>query len=304
MALPTKSQWADNWNRLSNFENLGELLADQAHIFRAFMPTAHSKATVKVNWTDGATADNPTTAAGTPQGTVAPAQVNDTFTREFSAIGSQAVDVFAGTMQTVGFESEFSVRSAVASIYRQWVTQLNTTGAGTNYTLWGFETFITNAATAGSTMSATSTTAADTLDSIDTAVTALPPSGDNICITGAQGYNKVKALIRELGGVASQEVKSEAFGASFLTFSGVTFFHSTVMDSKGTSPLIDEQFNFFNLSPTEGCVMIVPGNEDPFLVQGPKQTKGEFDEVFDIALRSQILYTSPRAAYKLTQRVA
>ncbi len=302
MALPTKAQWADNWNKLSNFNNLGELLANQAHIFRAFMPIAHDKATVKVNWTDGASSTVVATTAGTPH-TGAPAQVNDTFTKEFSAFAGQAVDVFAGTMQTVGFESEHSVASAIAAIYRTWLTALLTTGAGTDYALWGFETFITDAATAGSTMSATSTTANAVLTNIDKAVTALPATGENICICDADGYNEIKDRIRALGGVASQEVKSEAFGAQFLTFSGVTFFYSDLMDAKGTSPSIDVQYNFFNLSPTEGCVMIVPGNEDPFLVQGPKETKGEFDEVFDIALRSQILYTSPRAAYKLIQRL-
>jgi hypothetical protein len=303
MALPTKAQWADDWNALSYYENLGMLLADTAHIFRAFRPIAHDKATIKVNWTDGATAATPATTAGTGH-TGAPAQVDDTFTKEFSAKSSQAVDVFAGTMQTVGFESEFSIRAAIHAIYRKWVTDLVTTGTGADYALWGFETFITNAATAGSTMSKTDTTAADTLENIDGAVTALPSDGENICLVDAQGYNYVKKLIRSLGGVASNEVKSEAFGARFLEYSGVTFFYCSQMDSKGTSPSIDSQFNFFNMSPTEGCQLLVPGTEDPFLIQGPKQTKGEFDEVYDIALRSQIIYTSPRAAYKLIQRVS
>lgn len=299
MALPTKAEWSDNWNKLSNFNALGELLADQAHIFRAFMPSRHDKSTIKINWTDGAGAGLVGITAGTPQSASAqPAQVDDTFTKEFSAFGSQAVIGFDSNLQTVGFEERHSQISAIRSIYTKWVDNLIGSGTGTNHAMWGFEDFITVAATAGSTMSAINTTAAEILDEIDIAVTALPATGENICLTDNNGYNAVKKRIRALGGVASSEVKSEAFGAEFLTFSGVTFFYTERMNALGTSPSIDSQFNFFNLG-DEGCELVVPG--EPFLIQGPKQTKGEFDLVFDIALNSQILYTSPRAAYKLTQ---
>ena len=301
MALPTKSEWSDNWNRLSNFNALGELLADQAHIFRAFMPTPTEKATIKVNWTDGAGAGQVGITAGTPQSASAePAQVDDTFTKEFSAYGSQAIIGYDSNLQTVGFEERHSQISAIRSIYTKWVDNLIASGTGTNHAMWGFETFITNAATAGSTMSETNVTSGEILDSIDRAVTSLPAEGDNICLCDADGYNAIKKKIRALGGVASSEVKSLAFGAANLTFSGVTFFYTERMDGLGTSPTIDAQFDFFNLG-SEGCELVVPG--EPFVVQGPKQTKGELDEVFDIVLNSQMIYTSPRAAYKLIQRL-
>ena len=302
MALPTKAQWADNFNALTTMNNLGELLADQAHIMRAFLPTIHPRSTVKVNWTDGAGAGQVAVGAGSAQSaSAAPAQVNDTFTKEFAAYGSQAVNVFGTQMQTVGFEEELSQQSAMRSIYTKWVDNLIGSGTGTNNAMWGFENFITVAATAGSTMSLTSTTADAMLTSIDQAVTSLPPSGFNIALTDNEGYNEVKALIRALGGVASNEVKSEAFGSNVLEFSGVSFFNTERMTALGTSPSIDVQVDFFNIGP-EGCQMIVPEG-GPFLVQGPKQTKGEFDEVFDIALRSQILYKTSRAAFKLIQRL-
>jgi len=301
MALPTQAQWSTNWNKLSNYNALGELLANQAHIFRAFMPTTHDKATIKVNWTDGGGAGMVGVGAGTAQSaSAAPAQVNDTFTKEMSSFGSQAIIGFDSNLQTVGWEERHSQTAAIRAIYTKWVYNLIGSGIGTAHAMWGFETFITNAATAGSTMSETNTTTTDVLNSIDRAVTALPSTGDNICLCDSDGYNNIKKQIRALGGVASNEVKTEAFGSEFLTFSGVTFFYTETMDDLGTSATIDAQFDFFNLG-DEGCELVVPG--EPFIIQGPKQTKGEFDEVFDIALNSQMLYTSPRAAYKLIQRL-
>ena len=147
MALPTMAQWTDAWAQVSVYPELGQLYADHAHIFRAMgIPDRVRKGVIRVNWTDGATADSVATTAGAPQGTVAAAQVDDTFNLDFAAIGSQAYTDIGIDMMGAGFEDQLSISKAVSAIYDHWVEQVVGATDGNDYELWGAENFFAEAA--------------------------------------------------------------------------------------------------------------------------------------------------------------
>ncbi len=303
MALPSMAQWTDAWAQVTGWQALGQLYADHAHIYRALgIPERVRKGVIRVNWTDGATADSVATTAGAPQGTVAAAQVDDTFNLDFSAIGSQAYTDIGIEMMGGGFEDQLSIQKAMSAIYDHWVEQLVGSTDGNDYELWGAENFFAEAAViAASMIDKTGGTAANLLDFVDIAISSLPGSGYNVCITDKQGYNLLKKRLRLLGGVDFQQTSAAEFGFEAMTYSGCAFFHSRHMATKATSPSGDSPFYFFNIGP-EGCRSVIPGMEDPFAVL-PGRDVGYFNTVWDIALKSQFIYTSPRAAYQLWTKV-
>lgn len=300
MALPTMAQWTDAWAQVTVYPELGQLYADSAHIFRAMgIPDRVNKGVIRVNWTDGAGAGSVGTGAGAPtSGSAAPAQVDDTFNLDFSAIASQAYTDIGIEMMGGGFEDQLSLQKATSAIYDEWVNQLLGSAAGVDYAVWGAEHFFAEAAPiAAGMIDKTGGTAANLMDFIDYAIAKLPSSGYNVCITDIQGYNLLKKRLRLLGGVDFQQTSAAEFGFQALMYSGCIFFHSRHQATKASSPSGDSPFYFFNIGP-EGCRSVIPGTEDPFVVL-PGRDVGYFNTVWDIALKTQFIYTSPRAAYQL-----
>lgn len=305
MALPTMAQWTDGWAGVTVYPSLGELYASQSHIFRAMgVPTPYNKGRIRVNWTDGAGAGAVQTAAGAPQNaSAAPAQVNDTFNLDFGALGSQAYTDIGIDMMGGGFEDQKSLNSAMAAIYSTFVSQLVGTANGDDYELWGLENFYDETAViaAGMVSESGNSDSSLLLDYIDIALASLPDTGYNICITSKEAYAAVKKAIRSLGGTNPEHTAVKDYGFYALLYSDCAFFHSRHVESdisptSATNP--DSAFHFINIG-DEGAQVLLPGTEDPFLVQGPKTTAGYFNEVWDIALKCQVVYLSPRAAYKL-----
>jgi hypothetical protein len=298
------AQWTDGWAQLTVYPALGQLYAEHAHIFRAFgIPGRINKGQVRVNWTSGATAGSVQTGAGAPQASAAAAaQVSDTFNLDFSAIGSQAYTDIGIEMMGGGFEDQLSMEKAMSAIYDNWVYQLIGANLGSDYNLWGCEHFFaeTRVSTAGM-IDLAGGAANVLLDYIDKGIASLPDSGYNVCLTSRDGYNAVKKAIRALGGTSLVHTAPAEYGFSYITYSGCLFMHTRHI-SNDLSPTCasapDTFFYFFNIGP-DGCLTVAPGTADIWLVQGPKDTAGYFNNVWDIALKTQILYTSPRAAYKL-----
>ena len=301
MALPTMAQWVDGWSRLSVTPNLGTLYANTAHIYRAFGVPSVESGRLRVNWTDGATAASVGTGAGAPS-TGAPAQVDDTFNLDQAAIASQAYTDIGIEMMGSSFEAARSAETAMAAIYDAWVTQLVGATDGNDYELWGVENFFAESAVIAAGMIDTTGGALSTiLTQIDEGLSALPQTGHNIVLCSAKGYGMIKTALRTLGGTSLEHTSQAEYGFTALMYSGAFFFVARQMASKATCPTTDEGFYMFNVGP-EGCETVVP--DEIFVIDGPKKTVSTFNTVWDIALKGQIIYKSPRAAYQLHTQIA
>jgi len=308
MALPTLAQWADEMSQLTVNPSLGTVYLNAAPIFRAFgLPIPVARGKLKINWTDGATAGSVATSAGATH-SGAPAQVNDAFTKDFAAIASQAYTDIGMQMGGAGFETNLSIQRAVSAIHDNWVAQIISTNDGDDYEMWGAASAVASADTAiGSTTMAVSGSYSHAeydsdkslvLDAVEEA-TLLLPKGDgshNVCICSDNFYKNVSREIRKVGGNTSDLVANADFGFNTLKFQGVLFFNShNVPDANSAST-----FYMYNVG-ANGCQLVVPLGEDMFEVQGPKYTVGALNEVWDIALKTQLIYTSPRSVVMSTQ---
>lgn len=301
MALPTMAQWTDAWRQVSIYPTLGSLYADTSHIYRAFGIPAIEKGALRVNWTDGATAASVGTGAGAPS-TGAPAQVDDTFNLDYAALASQAYTDIGIEMMGASFEATRSLEKAMAAIADLFVTQLCGSAAGVDYAIWGAESFFAESAViAAGMVDTTGGTLAQLLLKIDQRLSKLPTSGHNICLCDSTGYGLVKSALRALGGTSLEHTAEEEYGFTALKYSGCFFFPVRQMESKASCPSTDTAFYFFNIGP-EGCETVIPN--EMWNIQGPKWTKGEFNETWDIAKMTQVIYKSPRAAAQLTTDLA
>ena len=301
MALPTMAQWTDAWARLTVTPNLGQLYANTAHIYRAFGIPSQESGVLRVNWTDGATATSVGTGAGAPH-TGAPAQVDVTINLDQAALASQAYTDIGISMMGTSFEAARSAEKATAAIYDLWVTQLVGATDGNDYELWGAESFFAESAVIAAGMVNTTGGALSVLlDKIDVAIGQLPQTGYNLVLCTAAGYAMIKKALRTLGGTSLEHTSQAEFGFTALMYSGAFFFIARQMASKATCPTTSEAFYFFNVGP-EGCETVVP--DTVFEIDGPKKTVGSFNTVWDIALKGQIIYKSPRAAYQLMTQIA
>lgn len=301
MALPTMAQWTDAWRTLVVTPNLGTLYANTAHIYRAFGIPSQESGQLRVNWTDGATAASVGTGAGATHSGAA-AQVDDTFNLDQAALASQAYTDIGISMMGSSFEAARSAEKAVAAIYDLWVTQLVGSTDGDDYELWGVENFFAEAAPIAAGMIDTTGGALSTLlTQIDQGLSALPQTGHNVVLCSATGYGMIKTALRGLGGTSLEHTSEAEFGFTALKYSGAFFFTVRQMASKATCPTTDEAFYMFNIGP-EGCETVVP--DTVFEIDGPKKTVGSFNTVWDIALKGQIIYKSPRAAYQLHTQIA
>ena len=293
MAYPTKAQWDAAIEGLTVYPSLGRALMGQAPIVMALgVPRPVPLAGLRINWTDGATAASLGTSAGIPNSGVA-AQVDDTFTLGLGQIASQA---YRSKATEDGFQSARSSEAAVAQIYRTTVAQIVGSGDGTAFDMWGIQDFVANAPLQTDLVGGE---AADILDVLDGVLTSLPKSGYNVCITGDAGYNCVKRALRAAaGGNTAAILAMQDFGFSTIHNDGVLFFNADQITADASNRMA---FNFYNIGP-EGCEM-VSADGGLFLVDGPKQTAGNLSEVWDVVLRSQLVYGSKRAAYRLVTEV-
>lgn len=294
MAYPTKAEWDASLEGLTVYPSLGQALLGQAPIVMALgVPRPVSLAGIRVNWTDGATAASLGTTAGIPNSGVA-AKVDDTFTLGLGQIASQA---YRSKATEDGFQSARSSEAAIAQIYRTTVSQLVGSGDGTAFDMWGIRDFVANSTGQEDLVGGL---AADILELIDGVMTTLPSSGYTVCITGDAGYNLVKSALRTAaGGNTAQILAMQDFGFSTIQNDGVLFFHSSGITADASNRMA---FNFYNMGP-EGCEMVA-ANTGLFLADGPKQTAGNLSEVWDVVMRSQIVYGSKLAAYRLVTEVA
>lgn len=308
MSLPTKAQWSDYWMNQKIYPALGSLYHEVAPLFGMFgFPMLTEKTSYKVNWTTGATAKPVLTTAGAPQhASVAPAQVNETFIVEYAVLGGQSYDDIFTDVHGSGFEAAISTQEAIEAIYRNWINGLFSNGTGVNSVVWGFDDYISEAAGFGATRSLDAS--ADTwtndqlLKRIDSSITKLPNTGRHVCFTSENGYNALYTAIRNVGGTTPRDVAPEDFGFQGLTYRNCTFTWAEELASATASPVNHAEYDFFNIGPSG--VMPVAPSSGLFRVDGPKKTKGEFNDTFDIALLWQLLYLSPRAGYQLTASIA
>ena len=317
MALPTMAQWTDELALLTQFPTLGTKFLDASPFFFAFgPPQSVARGKLKVNWAKDATAASPSTAAGAPH-TGAPAQVdaNGKFTLDFAAIASQAYTDIGIDMMGPSFAANNSMENALSGIYDGFVNQAASDNDGTDYKLWGAGDITasedTYHATATMVVSGSYTSAAydsdqsEVLNAIELGTLKLN-RGDgsyNIGLCDDIWYKNIKKQVRKVGGNTVPILAGPQFGMSdrqgyeTLYYDGVYWYntkHLTNTNDESTSYI-------FNVGGASGCTLVVPQGEDMFLIQGPKWTKGELSEVWDIALKVQLVPKSGRAITKLVQ---
>lgn len=311
MALPTYAQAAAEWSRLNISPTFGMLFFDHSPIFRALGPAITVPAgRLKVNYTDGATAASLGTTAGIPS-TGAPAFVDDTETKVFGAIASQASIDLPTRTQGGGFEAGLSAERAVDALYREWVGQLISLQDGETYgQMWGAGDFVANVTQEADNMTVSgSYDKADFTNtllkrSVGKMLSKLPQDGSsNVCITSEEGYEAIYTALEGLGGTTPLMTPNDVFGFTNLTYRNTVFFASDKVDNGRVGADAFSDFWFFN-NGIQGMKVCVSDAVPAILVDGPKKTAGQLNEVWDIVLSTQVLYTGHHSAGKLTEWVS
>jgi len=311
MGLLTYAQGAQEWSRLNIHPTFGPLFFDHSPIWRAFgIPEVVPAGRLKVNYTNGATAASLGVTAGIPS-TGAAAGVDTTQTKVFGAIASQASVDLPTRAQGGGFEAGLSADRAVGAIYREWVDQMIGAQTGEVYgQIWGTSHFVANVTGEADGMQVSGSYARGSMTpallktSIGKMLSKLPQDGSmNICITSPSGYEAVYNAIESVGGTTPLMTPQEAFGFSNLQYRNTIFFASDKVDSRVLTGSTSSEFYFYNTGP-EGTKLVVPDTVPAVLVDGPKKTVGQLNDVWDIVLNTQTLYTGHHAAGKMSEWVA
>ena len=314
MASPTYAQWSAEFSRLNINPSLGMLYFNHAPIFRALLgqgglPRVRPAGRLKVNYTDGATAASLGVGAGLAS-SGAPGQVNDTETKVYGTITSQAYTDHAAIQQG-GDEAGLSLEAATAAMYREWVGQLISAQDGETYgQVWGAGDFVANVTqeTDGMTISGSyavaNMTSALLKQSVGKMLAKLPQDGSmNVCITSPAGYEAMYTAIESLGGTTPLMTDREAFGFSNLTYRNTVFFVSDKVDTATQDSDTFSDFWFYNTG-MEGVSINVPDTMEVITAYGPTRTAGSFSWVIDTALNTQVLYQGHHSAGKLTEWVS
>ena len=304
MALPTYAQYAAEFAALRINPTWGELYFNHAPIFRMLPMEQRGAGRVKVNYTDGATAASLGTGAGIPS-TGAPAQVNDTETKVYAAIASQASVDLPSLVQGDGGDANRSANAAVNALYREFVEQLLSTQNGETFAqLWGVKDFLgvtqeTDSMTVSGSFTGSSFTNTLLKKDIGKMISKLPQDGSmNVCITSADGYEAVYNAIEGAGGITPAMTAMDTFGFSNLVYRNTVFFATDKQTSFGFGGDLATDFWFFNTGP-EGIVLCVPDTVPMILTDGPKKAIGYLSDVWDIVLNCQVIYQGHHSAGRL-----
>jgi len=315
MASPTYAQWSAEFSRLNINPSLGMLYFNHAPIFRGLLgpgglPSVRPAGRLKVNYTDGATAASLAATANLPS-SGAPAFVDDTETKVYAAIASQAYTDHAAIAQA-GDEAGLSLEAAVAACYREFVGQVISTNDGETYgQVWGAGDFVANVTQESDSMqisgSYAKTAHTDALlkRSIGNMIAKLPQDGSmHVCVTSPNGYEAVYSAIEGLGGTTPLMTPQEAFGFSNLMYRNTIFFVSDKVDQKTSTNGAQQSsdFWFFNTG-REGVSVNVPDTMEILTAYGPDRVVGNFSWVTDVALNCQVLYQGHHSAGKLSEWV-
>ena len=308
MASPTYAQWSAEFSRLNINPSLGMLYFNHAPIFRGLLgpsglPSVRPAGRLKVNYTDGATAASLAATANLPS-SGAPSFVDDTETKVYAAIASQAYTDHAAIAQG-GDEAGLSLESAVAACYREFVGQLISTNDGETWgQVWGAGDFQQNVTQEADSMlvsgSYAKTAHSDALlkRDIGKMLSKLPQDGSmNVCITSPAGYEGMYTAIEGAGGTTPLHTSMDDFGFSNLTYRNTVFFVSDKVDTKTSTNGAQQSsdFWFFNTG-REGVSVNVPDTMEILTAYGPDRVVGNFSWVTDVALNCQVLYQGHHSA--------
>lgn len=311
MALPTYAQFAEDFSRLNIHPTLGPLYMSHAPIFRMFNIMEVPAGSLRVNYTDGATAASLGTGAGLPS-SGAPAQVNDTENKVFGAIASQASIDLATIAQGGGFEAGLSMERAVGACYREWVGQAISAQDGETFgEIWGAGDFTGTVTQEADSMTVSGSytkanfTQAKLRQSVGKMLAKLPQDGSpNLVITAPEGYEAVYSAIEAgLGGTTPLMTNQDTFGFSNLMYRNTVFFASDKVDSGRNGSDAFSDFWFYNLG-AEGTKLVVPDSLPVILEKGPIPRQGYLSDTWEIVLNCQLLYTGHHSAGKMTEWVS
>lgn len=316
MALQTRANFAAYLSPLSIIPGIGEKYANDAHIMRAIGNTRiYQPGQLRVNWTNGVDGQvlDSAVAAGLTH-TASPGKVDESFTVDFGVLVAQASsDVVANMVDSASAQK--SVNMAVNGLYRAWLSNIVGSGDGTLDTMLGVNTIVAKTTptalgmhfSGSSDYSRSAYSAANMLSNIDYMRTLLPPDGENIVVCDSAAFMAVKAAVRSsAGGLTASEIGFQDFGFNCLMYDGSLFFHTpsiaTMVHAATGCALLNSRkvghFYFFNNGP-EGVEIAVPAM-DMFTKQGPKFSRTDASEVYDIFMKTQLIPNTPRAVGKLT----
>lgn len=309
MALLTYAQGAQYFSRLNINSTFGMLYFDASPIFRMFPINVVPPGQLRVNYTDGATAGTLGTGAGIPNTSGAPAKVDDTETKVFAAIASQAqIDQPTKAQGNATLQAQQSMDNAVAAIYREFVGELVGTYDGETYgQLWGVKDYLsvtqeTDAMTVSGSYAVGNFTSALLREDIGKMIAKLPQDGSpNLCLTSPDGYEAVYKAIEAHGGTTPQHTVQDTFGFSNLIYRNTIFFATDKVSSwapDGSPGDIGTDYFFYNLGPN-GVKLCVPDSLPVIDALGPARTVGYAAWVWDVILNAQVLYTGHHSAGRL-----
>jgi len=294
LALPTAAHWADQLKRLEIVPGIGLQYLSYAPIYAAIgLPLEMNETRLKVNWSDGATADH---VSVTTYGSGAAAgHVDDTITSSYGMIAGTAhsdiiIENHGDELEALGQSFEL----AYESIYKQWCTDLFS-GANSGTQVHGLDAFLVLAqATPVSTDTQLTSTEANILKNLVSLKIRLA-LGPKIVLCSETGYSMVDSAISAAGGITPGHQALEYFGEEYLTYRGMYFFHCDLISAVEG----DEVFYMISKGP-KGVKLCVPRSKGMWQIPDPVRTAGVFATTFDVALVTQLLYNSPRAAGTLT----
>ncbi len=260
---------------------------------------------IKVNYTDGATAASLGTGATIPN-SGAPAQVDDTVTKVFAGIASQASVDLPTLVQGEGGDANRSANAAIHAIYREFVGQLLSQQSGETYgQLWGIRNFIdsvtqeTDAMTVSGSYTGSQFSNTVLKKDVGKMISKLPQDGSmNICVTSSDGYESIYNAIEAVGGITPAMTAMDTFGFSNLIYRNTVFFATDKQTSYGFGGDLSTDFWFFNTGP-EGVALAVSTGAPLILTDGPKKTLGTLSDGWDIVLNCQMIYQGHHSAGRL-----
>jgi hypothetical protein len=290
----TAAEWYDAIANLTVFPHLGQVYVDQSPVFVAFgIPNPVTASELKNNWSDGATGVYVNSSTYASTGTVS--KVDDSTTSSFAHITAPAqLDIMAETAGGA-FALNMSMAGATHAIYDKFVHgAIN--GANTGNELSGFDTFLTAAAsTPVSTDTSVSGIESNTFELLDNLKVQLATEGENFILTSRAGHTALKVLMRAAGGTTPVHDGMKNFGfGNVLEYDGMPVFATRHLTTVGAA---DELYYMVNTGPN-GAQLVVPTGKSMWVNDGPKSAPGVIAKWWDIVLRCQLLYMSPRAVGK------
>ena len=294
-AVHAKTAFSDNIRPLSIYPDIGDVYGNLAKIMAAMAgPTGvipGADGDLRVNWTDGSTAGVVNTTTFVHGST--PGSVGDTKVYEWALLAGVAE---VSPQSQTDYQKQAQTQMALHGIHQLWADDL-IDGAGTDHTLMGFDTQITNAEATplGAGYFSVSGLEAVTVDLV-TEATAILETNDGVIFTNVTGYRRLlKYALAAAGGAYPTHIAMSNLG-----FGNVPeIMGMPILIDRHITDVGNDTFAYVVNTGPEGAKVIVPDNQGMFEVRGPIYDQANVLANYHILMRSQVIYPTPRGVVKI-----